>query len=428
MSSKNAFTFDLIKTVSNFNPIKKARQIADEILTANNINFEEIKSKIDQNLDEISKKNSGCDNNNGCSTGESYCNYSKIDGGNRSRPVVNNLFFKFNTLRSDYIKFNSPVKKQIKINPALNAISSEKDSTVDDCDNNATANISKDINTSESNNESQTLLIQSEFDNTNYSTAFSSSFPSSGISYTYIDIFNHTNLLYKELVQNLKNLQNLENQRIKPKFDDGENKETDDKIKELVMSMTKKVKLCEDNVRKLDENKGLKSPSSDNSESDYELKIKENIKLNLIQKIKEFTFEFKSNEQKYMKTYKELVGDNTESDDALNNDIKKESNFLNIKTVNPLLSKRSNEIDILLSSISDLSSVFKDLKLLVQEQGTILDRIDYNIDTASINTKKAKKHIVKANEAMKGNCFRNSILTLLVVIFIESILVLLKLL
>ena len=51
--------------------------------------------------------------------------------------------------------------------------------------------------------------------------------------------------------------------------------------------------------------------------------------------------------------------------------------------------------------------------MLVQEQGTILDRIDYNIENALENTQVAHKELVKANNYMKKNCFRNVIMVLL---------------
>ena len=90
------------------------------------------------------------------------------------------------------------------------------------------------------------------------------------------------------------------------------------------------------------------------------------------------------------------------------------------------LRKRDNELNSLLNNVNDLASLFKDMQNLVMEQGTILDRIDYNIDVAGINVAKGKKSIIKANEYQKNNCFRNITIILLVCIFIECILLIFK--
>ena len=56
-----------------------------------------------------------------------------------------------------------------------------------------------------------------------------------------------------------------------------------------------------------------------------------------------------------------------------------------------MLKKRDNELNQLLNSVNDLAGIFKDMQVLVMEQGSILDRIDYNIDIASTNITSGKK-------------------------------------
>lgn len=55
---------------------------------------------------------------------------------------------------------------------------------------------------------------------------------------------------------------------------------------------------------------------------------------------------------------------------------------------------REQELRNLLKSIEELNSIFKDISILVIEQGTILDRIDYNIERAEHNVLQAEESLV----------------------------------
>ena len=81
---------------------------------------------------------------------------------------------------------------------------------------------------------------------------------------------------------------------------------------------------------------------------------------------------------------------------------------------------RDKEIQALTDSVRDLAVLFKELSTLVIEQGTIIDRIDYNIETALEDTKKGKKHLEGARKAQKSNRSRKVIiwLSILILMFI----------
>lgn len=161
-----------------------------------------------------------------------------------------------------------------------------------------------------------------------------------------------------------------------------------------------------------------------------EQELKENMKINLANKIKDFSRECKINEEKYMRNYQELVGDTTnyitEDLDASNQKPKKD--FLKLETDNStdILRQRDEEITTLLNSITELASVFKDMQTLVHYQGTILDRIDYNIDNAQVNVEEAHRELVKTEKMMKKSCYRNSMIVLITAIFIMAIMILFK--
>jgi syntaxin 16 len=177
-------------------------------------------------------------------------------------------------------------------------------------------------------------------------------------------------------------------------------------------------------------------------ENNLEEKVKKNIKMYLIGRIQNFINEFRRNEQKYMNYIKEMKGADNEY--YINNNNEKDLNesFSSLDDEKENLNKdflltqeddlqfqikkRDEDINVLANSINELSGIFKDLQNVVQEQGTILDRIDYNIEVSYENSQRGLKHIRKADEHQNQSCFRNLILLLFGIIFVETIMIILK--
>ena len=187
--------------------------------------------------------------------------------------------------------------------------------------------------------------------------------------------------------------------------------------------MTQKVKICEINIKEI-------SSIPDSSLSNIDCRIKDNMRITLSQKIHDFSYEFRKNEQQFMEKLKKLGSNSSVIDDedtSIKDFEEKHAKLFNVQeNISDKNQKNEECIDSLVISINQLSSIFKDLQAVVQEQGTILDRIDYNIEIAMENTKKAQGHLTEANKLQKQSCFRNTSLILLFIIFVESILVINK--
>ena len=153
--------------------------------------------------------------------------------------------------------------------------------------------------------------------------------------------------------------------------------------------------------------------------------LKENMKSFLMTQFSEFTRHYKYNQEIYIRKYKELGGEDDELDKIYQSQKINENYLLKTEKDNDL-QRRDSELGELLNSMSNLAATFSDLKNLVVEQGTVLDRIDYNIDIASTNTEKGKQHLINASELQKKSCFKNIMLFLVFIIFIESVLLIMK--
>ena len=219
----------------------------------------------------------------------------------------------------------------------------------------------------------------------------------------------------------MSNLQKEQQKRLIITFDEEENNKLNKSIGKIVHEISLQLQLYERNVKEL-----IKL----NLENQVHNIIKSNLQQALVEKAKEFSRKFKLNQELYTKKYKELVGEDDPTNEV-NNFMKEEEqnqndNFLMTDNSKQVLKKRDTELNKLLNSVSDLAGIFKDMQVLVMEQGSILDRIDYNIDVASTNVVKGKNSLIKANDYHKNNCFRNVIIVLLVCIFIEAFMLIFK--
>lgn len=74
--------------------------------------------------------------------------------------------------------------------------------------------------------------------------------------------------------------------------------------------------------------------------------------------------------------------------------------------------EREKEVNAIVKSIMDLNEIFKDLSQMVVDQGTVLDRIDYNIEQSSIQVQQGYSQLKKADAYQRKNRKMVAIITL----------------
>jgi syntaxin 16 len=230
-------------------------------------------------------------------------------------------------------------------------------------------------------------------------------------------------------------------------FNIDEQKSLSRNIKKITYQLNKDLKNLEKNLQIYTSSDNcIENDESENSTNFLQYQIKENMNQNLISQFYIFSKKFKLNQEIYSQKCKELLIEDNDEDDKEksnlyemneisttnsegNDNLQKannDQNFLMKDEPDLLLQERDNEIGNIVKGVNTLHEMFKDMNILVNEQGTILDRIDYNIDIGFDNVVKAKKKINNANESRKGSCFRNVILVLMLCIFVESMMILFK--
>ena len=81
-----------------------------------------------------------------------------------------------------------------------------------------------------------------------------------------------------------------------------------------------------------------------------------------------------------------------------------------------IVNERDEEIQKIAKSIEELSNIFKELAVLIIDQGTILDRIDYNMEQVVEHVKEGITQLEQAEELQKSARPTKCIIALLLLI------------
>ena len=91
-----------------------------------------------------------------------------------------------------------------------------------------------------------------------------------------------------------------------------------------------------------------------------------------------------------------------------------------------VIAQREREIEDIAQGIIELANIFQELNTMVIDQGTMLDRIDYNVERMAVDVKGADKELTVATGYQKRTTKRKIILLLVLIVVGMFILLLVK--
>lgn len=255
-------------------------------------------------------------------------------------------------------------------------------------------------------------------------TFFSSS--SAVLPPQWVDDVDEVNGLLSEIVRLMGVLNSMHATRVGTVF----GKDLDDmevKIEEMTAAVTNKFKQAERMLMRVgNETKRI---------GGEEATIGSNVQRSLARKLQELSAEFRQKQRKYLsdvQTQKSGAWAETESKFGIDlNETEKEFGFNEeqlavVEDLNVSVQTRDREIIKIAKSIEELSSIFKELAVLVIDQGTILDRIDYNMEAVVEHTKEGISQLEKAEGHQKSARPMKCIICLSIIIFILLVILILK--
>lgn len=150
----------------------------------------------------------------------------------------------------------------------------------------------------------------------------------------------------------------------------------------------------------------------------------------LAKRLQELSANFRQSQRKYLAEVQAQKSGGSPADFGINLDT--EGDFFSseqIAVVDDLteaVQSRDQEIAKIAQSIEELGAIFKELAVLVIDQGTILDRIDYNMEAVVEHTKTGIQQLEKAEKYQKNARPMKCIICLLSLIGILLIILMLK--
>ena len=83
----------------------------------------------------------------------------------------------------------------------------------------------------------------------------------------------------------------------------------------------------------------------------------------------------------------------SEADKSFSQSTMQQTSMKRLNTNDSAIAQREREINDIAQGIIELADIFKELQGMVIDQGTMLDRVDYNIENMAINVKAADKEL-----------------------------------
>ncbi|KAF2481721.1 t-SNARE [Neohortaea acidophila] len=271
----------------------------------------------------------------------------------------------------------------------------------------------------------------------------------------WLDIQDDITQALSEVARNMKTLDSLHAKHVLPGFDDESVKAKEEReIENLTSEITRAFSACQRSIKRIDTLVRQAQQSSTPSLTNADETMARNLKISLAARVGEVSTLFRKKQTAYLKKLRSLGGmsspfdragtpvsgvvQNPYTDPAMQEELldrsSAQSTLLQTAQVRKRLggvhdtqiAQREREIEKIAQGVIDLSNIFQELNAMVIDQGSLLDRIDYNVERTATYVKEAEKELKVATGYQKKSTKRKVILLLILLVVGMFILLLVK--
>lgn len=166
--------------------------------------------------------------------------------------------------------------------------------------------------------------------------------------------------------------------------------------------------------------------------------VQSNMQKTLALELQKLSLDFRKQQKTYLVRLRERDGGDSVAASALDlfesgneNDATYDPGLSELQSMavassSALAQERDKEVMKIMTSIHDLAQIMKDLSTLVIEQGTVLDRIDYNLEQTSSMVDQGVSQLKRAEKAQRRGILASCVLVLLVMIILMFVVLVVK--
>ncbi|KIW95869.1 uncharacterized protein Z519_02934 [Cladophialophora bantiana CBS 173.52] len=264
----------------------------------------------------------------------------------------------------------------------------------------------------------------------------------------WIDVQDEVGDILKDITLKAAKLDKLHSKHVLPGFDDESVKLQEEReIEILTTEITRGFQECQKAIKRI-ESMVKEARETGNLQKGDEIMAK-NIQVALASRVQEVSATFRKKQSNYLNKLRQLGGfespigrsptpipiQNPYSDPALlESDADKRLGQSALQQTaqkrlhrhDAAIAQREQEINDIAKGIIELADIFRDLQAMVIDQGTMLDRIDYNVERMATDVKGAEKELIVATNYQRRNTKRKILLLLLLLVVGMFILLIIK--
>ncbi|KAF7161799.1 hypothetical protein CNMCM5623_007264 [Aspergillus felis] len=261
----------------------------------------------------------------------------------------------------------------------------------------------------------------------------------------WVDVQDEVTELLADIAQKSAQLDKLHQKHLLPGFGDEDVRKQDERmIERLTQDITRGFHECQKAIQRIEVM--VREAKQQGGVSAGDETMAKNIQISLASRVQEASARFRKKQSTYLKKLRGLEGAAAPFDRAptpqnpymdpslMESDADKSFSQSTLMQTSQRLSgqhdeaieQREREINDIAKSIIELSDIFRELQAMVIDQGTMLDRIDYNIERMGTEVKAAEKELKVATNYQRRTTKRKILLLLIILIAGMIILLIVK--